>query len=291
MKIMKFVFIFLMLSIVPIFGIFNDYETSVISRSMGGCYATYSEDSDGIFYNPAGINFQKNNDFSVSHFYPYSTDFWSVTAFSAKYKLPQKFGAIGFGVKSMAVNYKDKDLMSEKEFVVSHAFNLLDDIHSRIVLGYTLKMYQLEMLSKGSATSFGLNIGFKAILHTRTEIGFYATNLNNPSIEGETAKHDLPQKLSAGISYKPYNGVRTSVEFKKGIDRSQLLQKTEIHAGVEAGFKDIIFFRAGASNNPNIFSAGLGIKMKKILKGVNINYAFSTHIIGDTHHIGLNYSF
>jgi hypothetical protein len=142
-------------------------------------------------------------------------------------------------------------------------------------------MYHLSIDGFGEQPAFGINLGALATVHQRTQIGFTITNLNNPSV-GEDNAHDLPQKMSIGISYHPYTDVITSLELKKTMN-----SKTEIHAGAEAKIVEMLTLRCGVRSEPTSYSMGARFDMYNIV----VDYGFNTHTIDSTHHFSIGYKF
>ena len=277
---MKLIKIFLMLIITTsLFSIFDDYEPSPKARAMGGAFYSTSDDANGVFYNPAGLSLA-GNDLKISNTKRFGDDFQILTNVAVSMKLP-KFGVLGIGLQAFDVEYLGVTLQSEKTYSISHSFTLMKDIHSEIHFGYTANMYHLTFDTFGNQPAFGVNIGALAILHQRTQLGFTVTNLNNPKV-GKNNNYDLPQKIAVGISYLPYQNLVTSLELKKSF-----AGVTEIHAGSEITIVDAFKLRFGVRSNPASYSTGFNFK----LYGITIDYAFNTHILGNTHHFGIGYQF
>ncbi len=265
-------------------AIFNDYEPSPRSRAMGGAVTSLSDNAYSTFYNPAsGINLENN--FSFSYTKPFGNDFNTLSAAVFSMKLPKKVGVVSVGLQSFDVDYEDVNLLSEKVYAMSHSFRLLKDVHSEINFGYGFNMYHLAIESMGNQASFGFNVGMLATLHNRTNVGFYVQNINNPKV-GVNNDQALPQKISASISYIPFPTIITSFELQKDIN-TDVDSKTEIHTGAEITVYKYLKLRFGLRNNPAQYSMGFGLNVKNIL----INYAFSTHTIGDTHQMSIGFKF
>lgn len=264
-----------------LFAVFNDYEPSVKARALGGAYTTFSDNADGIYYNPAGINLAGNN-IQLSSAALFGNSFSKINVASFSANLPKKFGTIAFGLKSFDATYHDVTLTSEKHYAIAHSMCILNDIHSKLYFGYAFNLYSLSIDSFGSQSTFGLNLGALAILHQRTRIAFAISNINNPKI-GKNNDNDLPQKFSIGISYLPYEGTTTALDIKK-----ELGEATEIHAGTEIKLNKMFYLRAGIRNEPVSFSMGF----RFVLYNVNIDYAFNSHTtLGLTNHFGIGYKF
>jgi len=263
-----------------LFGIFDDYEPSPKARSMGGAFYSISDNALAIFYNPAGLVLT-GNDLKISNTKRFGDDFQILSDVAISMKLPKKFGVLGIGLQAFDVEYLGVNLMSEKIYALSHSFTLMKDIHSEIHFGYVANMYHLTFNTFGNQPAFGLNIGALAILHQRTQLGFTITNLNNPKVGMDNA-YELPQKIAVGISYIPYHNLITSLELKKSFAGT-----TEIHAGSEISIGDMFKLRFGVRNNPASNSTGFNFTFN----GIVIDYAFNTHILGNTHHFGIGYRF
>jgi len=281
MKSNKIIFsIVLILIATNIFAIFDDYEPSPRARAMGGAFYAMSNDAYAIFYNPGGLA-DVNNHLGISYTKVMGNEFQVINTMVFAMKLPKKFGTLGIGLHAMDVDFQNVNLMSEKIYALSHSFTIMKDVHSKINFGYTLNMYHLSFDGYGAQSAIGVNLGTIATLHQRTKIGFTVTNLNNPKV-GKNNLHELPQKMVMGISYEPYTGIHTSLELKKPFAGT-----TEIHAGTELQITKIFALNFGIRSNPASYSAGAQFTLYDMI----VNYAFNTHILGDTHHFGLGYKF
>jgi hypothetical protein len=266
--------------VVNLAAIFDDYEPSARARAMGGAYYSVSDDANAVFYNPAGLNSSANN-IIIGYSKIFDNDFQVLNTVALSMQLPRKLGTLGIGLQSMDVDFLDVSILSEKIYALSHSFNILNDIHSNLDIGYTFNMYHLSIDGFGEQPAFGINLGALATVHQRTQIGFTITNLNNPSV-GEDNAHDLPQKMSIGISYHPYTDVITSLELKKTMN-----SKTEIHAGAEAKIVEMLTLRCGVRSEPTSYSMGARFDMYNIV----VDYGFNTHTIDSTHHFSIGYKF
>lgn len=272
--------VILVFAAIQLSAIFDDYEPSPRARGMGGAFYATSDDANAVFYNPAGLVEAPNN-ILISYTQLYGCDFAEVSSFAFGMKLPKNFGRIGFGMLALDSEYLGVSLINEKNYVLSHAFTVLKDIHSELNFGYSLNMYHLQIDSFGDQSTLGVNVGLMATLHERTKIGVTVYNVNNPAV-GKENQFDLPQRMAMGISYSPYTDIITNFELKKSLDGD-----TEIHAGTELKVLDMLALRLGTRTNPDSFSAGVRFDLFNIL----IDYAANTHTMGLTHHFGIGYKF
>ncbi len=280
---MKYRYLFLLVllvAVVNLSAIFDDYEPSPRARGMGGAFYSQSDDANGIFYNPAGLNMASTS-LMIGYSKLFGNDFQILNSVALTMELPRKFGILGIGLQSMDVDFQDVNLLSEKIYALAHSFRLMKDIHSEINLGYTFNMYHLSIDGFGDEPAFGMNLGVLATLHQRTKIGFTVTNLNNPKV-GVDNSHELPQKMAMGISYLPYTNVVTALELKKSF-----AGETEIHAGTEVEVIDALTLLFGTLTKPASYSMGARFTLYNII----IDYAYNTHTIDATHHFGVGYKF
>lgn len=264
-----------------LFASFDDLDVSPRARSMGGAFYSHSDDAYAIFYNPAGLRLAQNN-LKASYSRLFNNDFQVLNTIGMSMELPRKWGTVGIGLQSFDVEYMNVSLTSEKTYSLSHAFTILEDIHTSLFFGYSANLYHLSFEGMGNQTAMGMNLGALAILHGRTYAGFTVKNINNPTM-GEENSHELPQMLACGIAYIPYPGVTTALELRK-----PFADETQYHAGVEAQVVEMMTVRIGARNRPASITMGASFS----LYNATVDYGFSSHaVLGGTHHIGLGYGF
>ncbi|MFA7055927.1 MAG: hypothetical protein WC155_00020 [Candidatus Cloacimonadales bacterium] len=273
----KIIFLILLLSftVLSLNALFDTYPSSARARGMGDAFFTLSNDADAAFYNPAGLD-QAEDQFNLGMVDLFGNKYLRVYTASASYRFSPIYGTIGIAAKQLGVDFEDTSLSTESTFALTHAFKLMQDLHSSIAFGYTLNMYNIEFAEGyGKQSAFGLNLGAIATMHQRTKIAFAVHNINNPNV-GNDHQFELPRKMVAGIAYEPYYGVITSLELTK-----ELKGDTSVAAGIEYELFEMMKLRAGVHNNPAVYSAGVGFN----IKGMNIDYGFTYHSnLDPTHH-------
>ena len=281
----KIILLIILIIAINAFASFEDFEPSPKARAMGGTAYANGNDVYSVFYNPAGLA-KAENGFAIGYVDRYGLGFSKINTVAMSIELPRKFGTIGVGMLSHDVTYMDVNLTSEKTYAISHGFMLMEDIHSSLSVGYTANIYHLSISTFGNEISYGFNLGAQAVLHQRTKVGFAITNINNPNV-GIDNNNDLPQKLAVGISYEPYDKVITNLELKQTFGENIVETGTEIHAGTELKIIDALTLRFGLINLPVSYSMGASFH----LFNMELDYGFSTHILGGTHHFGLGYRY
>jgi hypothetical protein len=265
-------------------GLFDDRYPSARATAMGGSGAAVANDIWAAYYNPAGLAQLDRISVGTSYLRLFNVSFFSNFFGAVTYPLPGKYGSTSLNFQYFGVNYKDENLSGEYTLSFSHGFYLLKDIHSSLSFGYSLKAYHwtlgesLEWGDLGSATTLGVDVGLLASIYTRTFLGVYFLNINSPQI-GAYTKHDLPQRIVVGLSYQPYDGVTTALDFNRTIGRGEM----QLWGGAEFNIFSSLDVRFGATTNPNRFSAGLGLHIAQFL----VDYALLTHSeLGETHQFG-----
>jgi hypothetical protein len=261
----------------PAHALFEDLEMSPRARSLGGAYAGLSSDASGIFYNPAGLVGIEGRDLRGSWFRPFDLGFHRANAVA--FAMPWRdWGTFGVGYSDYRAEWEDEVLAVERAFTLSHALVLMEDLSSSLAFGYNLNLYNLDYpalsvsgLDLGSQTTLGVDVGFLATLRERTTAGVFAKNLNNPTV-GDPVEDDLPQRVSGGIAYRPYEGVVTAVEMEK-----QLGEDVQLHGGVEFRVVEPLSLRFGAQTKPNLFDVGVGLEWQR----VQVDLAYTHHPVLD----------
>ena len=180
-------------------------------------------------------------------------------------------------------------LSIERTISFAHGIRLMEDISSSLSFGYAVRIFNLDYptasvggLDLGSATTVGLDLGFTATLRERTTAGVYFTNVNNPEL-GDPVATDLPQRVSGGFAYRPYDGVITTAEVEK-----QLGQDVQFRGGMEFQVVEELALRFGASSQPNLFDVGAGLSYSR----AQIDFTFTHHpVLKYTRHYGVGLRF
>ncbi|RMF58395.1 MAG: hypothetical protein D6748_08800, partial [Calditrichaeota bacterium] len=140
-----------------------------------------------------------------------------------------------------------------------------------------------EGVNLGSSITPGIDVGLQASVWGRTFVGIYFLNLNAPSV-GAFEKHELPQRVVAGVAYQPYDGVTTTLDFNRLIG----IGENEIWGGAEFKVFNMLFLRFGGTTNPNRFTFGVGFEINQL----NVDYGMRTHSeLGETHQFEVRYNF
>jgi hypothetical protein len=223
---------------------------------MGGAFVAIADNVWAIVFNPAGLTQLRGDE--IAAFYspqPFGMTELSLASFALAH--PTSYGEIGFSVNRFGF-----DLYREVSGMLSYANSYKDAFSFGINLTYN----SLAVKNYGSASAIGVDVGILATIASGLCWGFYAANVNAPSI-GQV-KEKLPQLYASGLSFKPADGLLLGLDVIKDVRYPALLR-----AGLEYKVVDPVSLRVGVGNNPTKFSSGLGIHYSF----VHFDYAMTTH--------------
>ncbi|MDZ7262895.1 MAG: hypothetical protein ONB05_12420, partial [candidate division KSB1 bacterium] len=156
-------------------------------------------------------------------------------------------------------------------------FSLGSTYQKKMFYGFNLRFHKLDIPGYGSDYCLGLDLGFLITLSPVTTWGFFARNVNRPTLGQDP--EELPQIYCTGLSLTPLKTLILNLDMYKDIR-----YPTEVRAGLEYRLFEALALRTGVGNNPSRFTAGLGI----LVNIIEVDYAFSTHSdLGLTHQISL----
>jgi hypothetical protein len=284
----------LLVAAAPAFAAFEDLEVSPRARALGGAFSAMPADAYAPFHNAAALAWVGNPMGAASFVRPFGYDFSQQFVASGTMGVG-RWGGLGLGVRHFGVDYRGENLTGETTISLAHGFQLTKDMLSTLAAGWSVNVYHLEYglsvdtnpsqpgsgIDPGSATTVGIDLSAQATIYNRTRVGFYALNVNNPSI-GKTDKEDLNRRVGAGVAYMPYKGVTTALDIS-----TQLGDPVQFRGGTEFAVNEYLTLRAGIRSEPSIFTAGVGISQY----GITVDYGFSTGggTLAATHQFGVSY--
>jgi hypothetical protein len=282
------------------------------ASALAGTFVGVANDGWTIFHNPAGLSrLDALQGFGSYQLLPVT----SLTSTTGGFVTPldwviadRRFGTVGISYEwlgsridaSQSLTGESERLSTELALGISHGFHVLKDVRSSLAFGYSLKLYYLDYgrsagesgdgsdgVDLGHAYTLGVDVGVLASLRNRVWLGAYILNVNRPSVGTTGQQRELPQKLSAAVSYMPYDAVLTAIGVEKSLSR-----ETRLKAAVEIEVyeqRDLqLFARFGLWSAPNVFTAGAGLRLWQ----VRADYSILIHnVLSPTHQFGLLYDF
>ena len=260
---LKFIIVLLIVSFRINYAQFELIDIGAKPISLGGAFTSLANNSNAVYYNPAGISQIPFREVSV--FYsPAPFGLKELANGSVNYVEPTKFGVFGLSAKTYGF-----DLY--KEITVTATYS--NNYKKKIFYGANINYYNLKIQNYGSASTFGVDIGGLAYLTDFLRWGFAAFNLNRPKIGTQDDK--LPQVYRTGVSIQP----RKELNFVLDVEKDTRYT-TSVKAGIEYSLYDMIDLRAGIGTEPTKFSGGVGLYYSIF----EIDYGFYNHQdLGLTH--------
>lgn len=272
----------------------GDYGTDSIfiegagtrAYAMGNAFAALSDDSTGVFYNPAGLTNLERQNITLLHYPLYEGTLYN----SVTYALPiLDFGSPGIGLYRIYTagietydenNFKTGEInFQEYKATISYAKRLNDDLS----FGININVFNLSM-DKINAFSFGGDAGLLYEPFSFLNIGFVLHNLMKPSFTLQDTKEELPLILTGGLLLKIYAGA-----FKLNIPFDTVKSEEtgfKLRTGAEITLFDILSLRAGYNDGRLAFGGGLNFI------GVSLDYAYIVNdYIGALSRFSLSYKF
>jgi len=251
--------------------IYPQYSPGARQISMANSDVGLSNDAFSLFNNPAGL--AQLNWREVGIFYsPAPFGLTELSNGYVAYNEPFHFGSISIG--GMTYGF---DLYRESKVVLGYAYNY----ENILFAGVTINYHTYSIQNYGSTSAVYFNVGGLVYILDELRWGFVVTNLNRASIAD--IDDQIPMVLSTGFSYDILQNFSLNFALEKDISYNPSVQ-----FGIEYEIIEYISLRAGTSNDPSRFTAGLGINYSLI----SLDYAFFTHQdLGLTHQAGIILSF
>ena len=251
--------------------IYSQYSPGARQISLANSDVALSNDVFSLFNNPAGLAQLNWREVGIY----YSPAPFGLTELSngyVAYNEPFDFGSISIG--GMTYGF---ELYRESKIVLGYSYNY----ENILFAGATVNFHSFSIQNYGSTSAIYFNIGGLVYILDELRWGFTVSNLNRASIAD--IDDQIPMILATGFSYDILQNFSLNFSLEKDISFDPSVQ-----FGIEYDIIEYISLRAGTSNDPSRFTAGLGINYSIF----SLDYAFFTHQdLGLTHQAGIILSF
>lgn len=222
------------------------------------------------------------------------------TTYSDKFSSGVEYGFLGFTYRNLGIGLlrqgvrdieKSSSLDINNRPVIDGSFDNVEQalylsygyrLNAKVNLGATIK-YLYQTLDTGRANGISLDVAglYKIWQDDKREVraGLNLQDANNPAFKWNTGQKDrVPVNLKVGIGYEQkikrfyLDRALITIEENKRESRSWLT-----NAGIELKTSVFTTVRAGYNGENMTFGASLFYKL------VYIDYAFTPHVLGDTH--------
>lgn len=269
---------------------------------MGGAYSAVIDDSNAVFYNPAGIARQQEKEISGT----YLKYFQEINYGSIAGVMPVKGNVFGMGINYLGVSDIPKrglddvsdpegdddpaDTFGAMDTAISVAFarkNAFPKVLEDLDLGANLR-FIYQTIDEESAFSMMLDLGSYYPISTKLA---FALNIQNigMNVKYKDDSDPLPLNIKAGAAYKPLKGLTIACDINEYI----IDELFYASIGAEYWIKGIVGLRAGYkygydtdSLGENVGLAG-GVGFRYI--GLGLDYTFAPFgELGDTHRVSFS---
>ncbi len=239
------------------------------ARQVGTSHSgvALSNDVFSVFNNPSGTAQYNWREIGVY----YSPSPYGLTELAngcAVYSEPFSFGTFSAGFRIYGY-----ELYRETNFTISFSRKIADNYF----IGASVVYNNLKIENYGSDGTFTFDVGGLGYITSNLRAGFSVKNLTH-STYGNSSEQ-IPMVFDFGLSYDVINEFTINAAVQKEIDF-----KPSVRVGVEYLIIKYLALRAGFMNEPNSFSAGIGINYSLF----QIDYSIFTHTdLGLTHQVGV----
>ena len=239
--------------------------------SIANSGVALSNDVFAIFNNPAGLTQMNWREIGV--FYsPAPFGFKELSNGFIAYNEPLSFGSVSLGAMTYGF-----DLYKENRILLGYS----QKISNNFLIGLALNYHSVSIKNYGNKSVFYLNLGGLTYITPEIRWGFFIFNINRASFGSE--EEQIPTVFTTGFSYNiiPELSINTALE-------KDIRYTASLKFGIDYYIIDNFAIRTGFSNEPSVFSAGIGINYFFI----NLDYSVTNHPdLGLTHQVGILISF
>ncbi|MBN1383445.1 MAG: PorV/PorQ family protein [Elusimicrobia bacterium] len=232
-------------------------EQGARALGMGGAFTAIADNSDGIYYNPAGIaQIRKDKELAFTYSSMYQDISCSFLSFATPTSPESGSGTFGMGVTYLTVDGIEKTDSSGNKLGDMSIYNMAatlayatksDGLSIGIAGKYIQQDYDVQ-----SGGGYAGDAGFIIELTENTLfLGASALNIGPKAKIGDV-KNKLPMNLRAGIAYKPTASLTLATDLEQPNDADN-----KIHAGIEFAYNPMLSVRAGYKTIKNLSNAGL----------------------------------
>jgi hypothetical protein len=288
-------------------GSFLAGETGVKAMGMGNAFTAIADDGSALFWNPAGLTFKNDLEFSFMRSVMYEDRNKNYGAIVIPFpRITISGGWLGLLVSDIeerdsADNLIDHFQSSENVFLLGAGFAIIYNPTVKLSLGMTGK-YLYNTMYEYKSTGTGMDIGTKLSLRLpfvidKIELGAVVKNIAT-SLKWNTAseyKADIPKQYLIGTAFtvaERGSYIKLIGEVKYS-EHEKRLDYKNFHWGSEIKFKKIEFLLLRAGYSGEGFNLGAGIDIRRKGSSIIFDYAFIPDVLSTKgmHNFGISFKF
>lgn len=263
--------LFLSLSIIFTFGQNISGNAGGRSAAMGGT-GVASNSFWSVNNNQAGLGFSESSGVGFYYDNHFLINELSLSQLSAVFKTKKG----GFGLN---VSYFGYGLYNEKKIGLAYGMKL----GKRFALGVQMDyLHTFIAENYGSKSMFTFEIGLMTKITDELTLGAHVYNPIRTQISSYNDER-IPTILKLGLNWDLSKDFTAAIEAESDMNNPLVLR-----AGLEYNIMDLMYARVGISNNPNIFSFGVGL----YFGGFKLDFSSSMHqVLGYSPQFSAIYNF
>ncbi len=233
--------------IVLLNGAFERHAQSAQATALAHAFTAACENVSAIRYNPAALSLVNGNYLAAGYEHAFS-GIEGLHNITLGYTRPLLWGGMGIQLSEFGFS-------EQKEQAVTLAYGM--GFNESFKFGLGGDVYIIDNERTGRSYALGLNFGLLGKLYKKWSMGVFAHNLNRPKF-GSDEYAELPPEIKAGLSYEPFDGILSEIDF------SIIDDDLRIHVAGEFELFDMLYLRTGVITNPMVVAGGAGIVYKFI---------------------------
>jgi hypothetical protein len=226
-------------------GAFERHAQSAQATALAHAFTAASEGIDAIRFNPAALCLVQQNYLAVAYERTFS-GIEGLHNIALGYTRPLFWGGVGIQLSEFGFS-------EQKEQAITLAYG--SSFNEAFKFGVGGDVYIIDNERTGRSYAFGVNFGLLGKLYKKWSMGVFAHNINRPQF-GSDEQAELPSEIRAGLSYEPFEGILSEVDFSIKDD------DLRIHVAAEFELFDLLYLRTGVKTNPMVVAGGSGIVYK-----------------------------
>jgi hypothetical protein len=269
-------------------------------EALGGAFTSIANDSNAVFWNPAGMVYAKSLEIGSMHT-KLATDldvYYLSSVFQNKHNVDKK-AENAWGLYWVNASMNDIPLVTQNEGVTvntdvkpddytayqAHAIGLAyaDFIQENISYGINVTGFykDFDKINQGRGAGISITPGLMWMIDSRVVLGIVIRDLINYQYWATGGTEYVIPELRAGLSSEIISNLLIAGEIRRKLS-SKYATRTNI--GVEYLFANFIKFRIGF--NQNKYTSGCGIYSKNL----NVDYAYTGEVddgLGANHKVSI----
>jgi hypothetical protein len=266
-------------------GYFLNLGLGSRALSMGRSFVAVSDDSSGVYWNPAGLVRIKQKEVSATHVVLFEDTRYDSIGFAG-----QKNDKLFYGLSAIQLS-SDKIIKRDSSNIVTGE---ISDRDTALLLACAYSVFEEASVGAGmkivnmsfddvNATWAGFDMAVMLMPTKELSLGINLQNLIKINFQKvDNRDYSVPFNMKFGAAYKMLDN---KLILTADVDNNMLSKSMKLHAGVEYWLMNMVKLRGGYDNGD--LTVGLGF----IISNYQVDYAMLNHYLGMSHRVSFTYRF